>query len=378
MKRWVIAILVVISLSFAGVAVGFRIAVRMLKEKVIGALGAGSKVAKLNVGWNSVELLGLEIAGPKGWPTVRTLEAERVTIVPSLRSLLTDDIEISTLTVEKPYLSLLRTPGKLTLVPSLLDAEWRDRKSEMSFRRAVIISKIELRRGVIEIFDATVSRPPLKTRLEEIEATIENVAAPFFKEKTQIELAAVIKGARRDGRAKVSGWVEPANRDSSSDIKLEGVDLVSFQPYLIKKGEARIDRGILDLDVKSELRSNNLDGKGKAVVKDLGFTPSRNYLDTFMGVPRNALISFLKDHHGAIEVSFNLKGDINRPSFSLNETLATRIASGMAGQLGVSIKGMTEGIETVGRKGIEGAAKVGDAVGSAVKDIFGGEKALAR
>jgi hypothetical protein len=36
--------------------------------------------------------------------------------------------------------------------------------------RAVTISKIELQDGVVELFDATVSRPPLKTRLEQVDA----------------------------------------------------------------------------------------------------------------------------------------------------------------------------------------------------------------
>ncbi|MDZ4343553.1 MAG: DUF748 domain-containing protein [Candidatus Binatia bacterium] len=160
-----------------------------------------------------------------------------------------------------------------------------------------------------------------------------------------------------DGHAKVSGWVEPVSKDSSSHVLLQAVDLVSLQPYLVKKGAARIDRGTVDLDVASEVRNNKLDGKGKVIVRDLEFAPSRGYLDTFMGVPRNAVIGFLKDHQGAIDVNFILKGDISHPSFSLNETLATCIASAMAGQLGVSIKGMAERIETLGRKGVGARAK---------------------
>jgi hypothetical protein len=375
MKRWATIIFVVVVFFAVGTVVGFRIAVRMLKDKVVGALGAGSQIAELKVGWKSIELVGLEIAAPKGWPASWTLQAERVTIVPSLRSLLASEIRISSITVEKPYLSILRTPGKLTLVPSLFEAdERREPNNRRSLTRGVKISQIALRGGVMEVFDATVSRPPLKTRLEDIEAVVRDIVAPSFKDRTQIELTAVVKGMRRDGYAKVSGWVEPASRDSSSHVLLQAVDLVALKPYLVKKGEARIDKGTLDLDVASEVRNNKLDGKGKAIVKDLAFAPSPGYLDTFMGVPRNAVIGFLKDHQGAIDVNFILKGDISHPNFSLNETLATRIASAMAGQLDVSIKGMAEGIETLGRKGVEGAGNVTDAIGSAVRDMFGGEK----
>ena len=378
MKRWGVIVVVFILLFLGAGVLGFRMAVRMLKDKVAAALGAGSQVAELKVGWNSVELAGLDIQGPKGWPAARTLHADRVTIVPSLRSLLTGEIHISSITVEKPYLSALRTPGKLVMVPSLLAAgggKAQDKKSDTeSSGRAVLISEIALRDGVIEIFDATVSRPPLKIRLEQIEAVVRDIAAPSLKERTRFELSAVVKGARRDGRMKISGWVGEIGKDSSSHIVLDRVDLVSLQPYLAKKGEARLDKGTLDLNVKSEVRSNKLDGKGKIIIRELEFAPSRGYLDTFMGLPRNAVIGFLKDHDGAIDVDFTLKGDTSHPDFSLNETLATRIAAGMAGQLGVSIKGIAEGVEGLGRKGVQGAAGVAEGIGSAVKGLFGGSE----
>jgi len=237
----------------------------------------------------------------------------------------------------------------------------------------VTISTIEIKDGHVELFDATVSRPALKVRMEQIEAVIRDVAAPAAG-KTHFDLAAIVKGVKRDGRAKVTGWVGPGARDSSSQIVLAAVDLVTLQPYLVKKNETQVTRGSLDLKLDSEVRNNNLDGKGNVVIKDLEFAPSRGLFDTFMGVPRNAVIGFLKDHNNAIDVDFALKGDTSNPSFSLNESLSTRIATAMAGQLGVSIKSVAEGIGTLGRKGVEGAGGVVEGVGSAVKRLFSGEK----
>jgi len=183
-----------------------------------------------------------------------------------------------------------------------------------------------------------------------------------------------VKGAKRDGRAKITGWVGPAARDSSSRIALAAVDMVALQPYLVKKNEAQVTQGSLDLNLSSEVRNNNLDGKGRVVIKDLEFAPGRGLFDTFMGVPRNAVIGFLKDHDNAIDIDFALKGDTGNPSFSLNESLSTRIATGMAGQLGVSIKNVAEGLGTLGRRGMEGAGGVVEGIGSAVKRLFGGER----
>jgi hypothetical protein len=306
---------------------------------------------------------------------VRTLEAERVTIIPDLRSLLTSQVRIASIVVERPYLSVLRSPGKLIIVPSLTEQEGSEAEANRSNASApaVVISTIELKNGSVELFDATVSRPPHRTRMEQIEAVIRDVAAPATG-RTQFDLAAVVKGAKRDGRAKITGWVGPAARDSSSRIALAAVDMVALQPYLVKKNEAQVAQGSLDLNLSSEVRNNNLDGKGKVIIKDLEFAPARGFFDTFMGVPRNAVIGFLKDHDNSIDIDFALKGDTSNPSFSLNESLSTRIATGMAGQLGVSIKNVAEGFGTFGRRGMEGAGGVVEGVGSAVKRVFGGEK----
>jgi hypothetical protein len=366
-KRWVCVTLAALLVVFGGGIVGFRIAVRMLKGKVVETLGPGSEVGELNVGWSSVGLSGLNIRGPRGWPAARTLQADRVKIVPSLRSLLTDQVQIASITVEKPYLSVVRVPGKLHVVPSLLNSKT---KQEQNGNRSVAISKIVLENGVLDIFDETVGPPALKLRLEKVDGVIRDVAPAKLQSRTAFELSAVVRGKARDGRIRISGWIAAKGRDSSSHIVMDRVDLVSLQPYIANRGDARVSQGTLDLNLKSEVRNNQLNGKGQMIIKDLEFAPSQNYLGTFMGLPRNAVISFLKDHDNAIDMDFTLSGDVRHPHFSLNETLATRVAAGMAEQLGVSIQGVAEGLETLGRKGIEGASGTADAIGSALKGLF--------
>jgi len=150
--------------------------------------------------------------------------------------------------------------------------------------------------------------------------------------------------------------------------------MVALQPYLVKKNDVHVTKGSLDLNLDSEVRKNNLDGKGKIILRDLEFAPSRGFFDTFMGLPRTAVIGFLKDNHNAIAVDFTLKGDTDNPHFSLNESLSTRIAASMAGTLGVSIVNVAESIGSLGRKGVEGAGSVVEGVGSAIKGLFGGGK----
>ncbi len=351
---------------------GYRMALELLKGRVVAAIGPGSEIKDLRVGWSSIELAGLTIEGEKGWPTERIFHAERVTLVPSLASLLTNEIQIASVNVANPYLSVVRVPGKLIILPSLVES--RKQKKTQHPSRAVVISAIVLRNGVLELFDTTVSRPALKIRLEQIEAIVRDVAPEDLQRRTRFELTAVAKSKTRHGKVNMSGWVGSGARDSSSRLVIANMDLVNLQPYLVKKGEARISQGTLDLSVTSEVRNNRLEGNGKMVIRDLEFAPSQSYLDTFMGLPRGALIRFLQDHENAIHIDFTLAGDIRHPNFSLNEALATRIAAGMAAQLGVSLLGIAEGLEALGRRGLEGASGTAGAVGSLFRGLFNGEE----
>ena len=378
MKRWHIALLAVVMLLGTSIVIGYQQGVRLLQDRIVAALGPGSSIAELKVNWFSLDVLGVTIAAPKDWPTGRTFRAARVRIIPSLRTLLTDQIHISSIVFEEPYVSVMRTSGKWVIFPGLTETREGKKNAEASRAnsspRAVTISKIELQDGVVELFDATVSRPPLKTRLERVGAVIRNVTAPSLQTRTHIESAAIVKGIRRDGRARVSGWVGPNRGDSSSQITLDAVDLVSLQPYLVKIGEAQVKKGTLDLRLNSDIRASRLNGKGKIIIRDLEFAPSRGYLETFMGIPRSALINFLKNNENAIDVDFVLTGDTSNPSFSINEAIATRVAMGMAAELGVSIRGLAEDFGTLGRRGVEGAAGVAEGVGSVIRGLFGGSR----
>jgi len=376
MKRWPIVVLTALLFLGIGIVTGYRLGVRLLQDRLADLLGPGSSIASLKVNWFSLDLFGVTIEAPQDWPTARAFRAARITIVPSLGTLLTDQIHISSIVFEEPYLAVLRTREKMVMVPRLTETaagkkKVEDRSSDVS-RRTVTISKITMQQGVVELFDATVSRPPLKTRLERVDGVIRDIKVPWLETKTHFELVGVVKGMRRDGSAKAAGWVGLAGKDSSSQITLDAVDLVSLQPYLVRLGEAKLRKGILDMRLNSEVRANRLNGKGKIIIRVLEFAPSRSYFETFMGMPRSAVISFLKNHQNAIDVDFILTGDISNPRFSINEAIATRLAMGMAAELGVSIRSLAEDFGALGRRSVEGVAGVVEGAGVVLKGLLGG------
>ncbi len=113
MKRWQIILVAVIAFLGISLAAGYRLGVQKLQSTVIDALGPGSRVTQFKVNWFTIELFGLSIDAPKGWPTARTLESEHVTIVPDLRSLFSDKIRIASIVVEKTLFVHAAHPGEV-------------------------------------------------------------------------------------------------------------------------------------------------------------------------------------------------------------------------------------------------------------------------
>lgn len=374
-KRWRLIALVALVVLIAASAVGFRMAAGVLKGKVAEALGPGSELKDLRVGWSGVVVEGLRIKGPPGWPAADSLRADRVRIVPSLRSLFSDRIRVRSITVVRPYLSAWRTrDGALRVIPSLLAEPTERQEGAGQPARPVAIARITLEEGVVELFDATVSQPPLKVRLEQIRATVRDVVAPTLAGRTRFDLTAVVKGIQRDGRTSISGWAELRSKDSAVQTQLRSVDLVAFQPYLTRATETRVQKGTLDLDLQSEVKQNRLRAPGKMVLSDLEFAPARSASDTFMGVPRAAVVAFLKNKENKIAVDFVIEGDLSNPRFTLNESLATRVASALGERLGVSIREVAEGVGGLAQKGVEAAGEAAKEAGSALEQLLGGQK----
>ena len=69
-----------------------------------------------------------------------------------------------------------------------------------------------------------------KLRLEQLDATLENLQLPDLQANTRLNLKGVIKGVQRDGSVAINGWMQLASKNSEITSKLQGVDLLVLQP----------------------------------------------------------------------------------------------------------------------------------------------------
>lgn len=359
-KRWLVGGAIVVAAVLALGVVGFALALRLLKQQIITALGPGSEIGEIRIGLSSAEIERLRIRAPKGWPAEDTLRAERVVVVPDLRGLFSADYRISRITVDKPYVSALRSrDGRLRLVPSLL-GQPRPKSDEDAARGStqVMLGTVQLEDGVLEFFDATVRQPPHKLRIEQLQASFKDLRLPDLDTSTRFRIEGVLKGVQHDGALSVSGDAVFATRASHIETRLRGVDLISLQPYLIKASEAGVRRGTLDLNLDATVRDKRLHAPGRLTLSGLELSAGGGPLGTFMGMPRQLVVASLKDGRDRIVIDFELDGNLDDPRFSLNENLAARVATSLAESLGVSIKDMAGGLGSVGQKSIEALGRM--------------------
>lgn len=368
-RRWIKIIgFSLFGLVVVGVA-AFQFAIYALKGQVEKALGPYGEVQDIQVGLTGVVITGIRIRAPQdkqtGWPATDQLRAERIVIVPALRDLLSAKVVLRSIKVQGAYISMLRTKdGRMSVLPSLLENKAatdgaKESKTDVPSVPPISIGSVELANGTIEFYDATIRQPPLKLRLEQISASIGKIQLPDLKGQSPINFDGVLRGVRQDGKVTISGSAELATKESEISTRLQNVDLIALQPYLIKATESGIKKGALDLDLKSSIRKGILHAPGTLTLSDLELASSSTS-GSIMGMPRNAAIAMMKNRSGKISVKFVLDGDINDPHFSLNENLATRVGSSIADTLGVSFEGLTKGVGGLGGDTVKG---IGESIG---------------
>lgn len=354
--RWLVSLLVLLVILIALGVAAYHVAVQRLQIGIEQALGPRSTVGEIQLGWNAVELHDVRVrADPKSWPSEDELRASRVSVVPELSSLLSGAWRVSRIDIDDAYVSILRTrAGKLRVLPALLETA-ADKTGAASPGSAVSaaqgqgqvptvrIDKVRLSGATVDFYDASVRRPAHRMRIEQLHAQIGPLVMPELNESMNIDLSGLFKGPQRDGEISVHGRLTPATRDAKLSASLKHADLIALQPYLLKVSEGGVRHGTLDLNIDATVLRKRLHAPGRVTITGLELGRGGGIVGTFAGVPRQAVIAAMS-RDGHIEVNFALEGSLDDPKFSLNELFAQRMAVGLAETLGVSVKGVVEGV----------------------------------
>jgi len=336
-----------LGLALAG-AWGFGIALHQLKRSLEQSLGPRASVGALHVGWTGVEALDVRVRADRArdaWPSEDELRARRVHLVPSLTSLWRRGWHIQRVTIVDAYVSALRTrDGRLRVFPSLLHESAEGQATgERAHAPLISVGTLQLVNAALDFHDASVRQPPHRLRIEQLQASVGPLVLPALDRSASIELHGSLKGVRGDGMLRITGELTPATHDAQLEARFSGVDLIALQPYLLKMAETGVRAGVLDLELHAKVVHDRLHAPGSVTLRGLELASAGGVVGTFAGVPRQAVVAAMS-RDGQIRVKFVLEGKLDDPNFSLNENLATRVTSGLAETLGVSLGGVVHGV----------------------------------
>jgi len=353
--RRLLIVAAVLGVLLAGLYAAYHYALQRLQGALLEALGPRATVGTIDVSWNHLEVRDLRIRaereGKNRWPAEDELRAERVEVLPDLRSAFNGQWRVGHVRIDKAYVSLHRDrAGKLHLLPALLEkpgaapspAAASAPQPDAALAPLVLIDRVSLHDAEVEFFDASVRQPAHKMKLAALQAEVSNLHLPALDEPVALKIESVFKGPQRDGRLQIDGTVTPATRDARIKADFNGVDLVALQPYLLKVAEGGVKRGALDLKLDATVQHNQLKAPGTLVLNKVELGNA----GTFAGVPQRAVLAAMS-RDGRIEIHFTLAGRLDDPNFSLNENLATRVTSALGESLGVSVGGVVEGATNV-------------------------------
>jgi uncharacterized protein involved in outer membrane biogenesis len=339
---------------------------------VINALGTQSEVGEIQVSFKDITISDLKLNAPAGWPARHMLTAARVVIAPDLGSFTSGLLRINRIRIERATLAVLRDrTGKLRVLPSFNEKVSATGKSSIAAvpASAVLIEAIELKDSTISFFDEEVRSPPLQVNLADVEASITNLRVPELTGTSTIDIKANVSGPTQRGTLAISGHMEFATRDGKINTTLRDVEIAAMEPYLIKAAETGVRKGTLDLDLAANVEAQRLTAPGKLVFKGLELRSSETTANTFMGLPRDAVINLIRQRDGRIEVPFTLEGNLNDPRFALDGAFKARLAIAAAGALGVTVTGLVTELGGLRDKGT--AREKVDALRDSLKRLLG-------
>jgi len=345
-KRLLIAAACILALLAAG-ALAAHVATRVVEARIVDWLGPWGKAGRIEVGLAEVVLYDVDIGAPDGWPAEKTLQAAHIACTPDWRSLVSRRLVIRTLTMDDFYLSARRSPHRIELLPTL-SAKAREKREkdaregkQPSRRWETEIGNAYLRDGRVDYYDTVAAKPAHRMAFDRMQAQVGPLYFPRRAEQTRILVSGRVLGKARSGTVAVDGWLAGTGNDADVRTRLHQVDVPALAPYLYKKAPAALAGGSVDLDMRTRIQQRRLDAAGHLELRDLRFGEGGENL---LSLPRKAVLAALEDRNGTVSFDFTLTGNLDDPKFSLDDSLSMRMVGGLSKAIGVSAKGVAEGV----------------------------------
>jgi hypothetical protein len=356
MKKWVILIGAIAIFLIGGYFLLSFFAVKSIQARLEQVVGPGLTIGEIKIKPTCLSVKGIRYEDPLSKRRIFLIEEMRV--YPDLYSFLKGTLRIREWIVFQPSFFFYRSReghfiGPLTIMGEREEDKEISDEKERKEKESILV-KIDLfriRKGSVDFEDMKHEGVPAEIRLRELDLELKNVQYPFISSRSSIELKGKIKGRKREGNIDTKGWIDLKNMDMETSFKVQEIDIKIFEPYYRKRFSAEIESGYINMESKIAVEKKMIDAPGQLELVDLHIKEGGG---TVLWIPAKTLVSLLRDKGNRIKVKFHVKGNMDDPQFSLQETFLTRVAVSLAGTLGIPIQVVGETMIGGTGKGAEG------------------------
>jgi hypothetical protein len=360
-KKYIGMVLLGLTLfTCAGVWWGYAHLTTLVQARLKSLVGTDISVGHVTARWNRIELDQVRIARRGAGPFAIRLSFGRIVIRPSLLSLFSGLLDISDILLEKPYLLVEINPdGSFAkILPSRPAAPASSSAAVMP----VHLAAVRISNGTIDLLDWQVARKggigisnPREryhlTTLQDVFFSAGAVTIPVTEQPMPVRLEL---SSKEGGRLLITGDVAPKGLDSHLTLDLSGLNILPYRPYFLKQGDLNISTGTLSAACSLTINKRILNAPGSVHLKNLTFDHSSSK-GMLLGVPAWALTSLLSDNKDELSVPFTVKGNLDNPRFSIQQSLVGQVATALSSKIGIpTVSGVGKGILGIGEKGIKG------------------------
>jgi len=356
MKKWFILIGILLVLFIGGYFVLTFYAVKFIQPRLQKVMGPGLALEAIKVKTTYLSVRGVQYEDLR--LKQRFLKAEEIRIYPSLLSLLKHPLHIRELTVLKPSFFFYRSKEGHLVGPWMTtkgESEGKEISKEEEKKPGeaieVQIDRIRIQKGSIDFEDRKVGDPPSRMKWRDLDFEIRDLRYPLASMHSPVTLNGKMKGRTQEGNIALKGWIDMKTMDMDTSLEIREIEVKTFEPYYRKRVTAEIESGTLDMHSEIVVKDQRIDAPGELDLINLRIKEGGG---TVFWIPAETLVSLLEKKGHQIRAKFHVKGNVENPQFSLQETFLTQVAISLAQALGIPIKVIGEEVLQGTLKGEKG------------------------
>jgi len=327
----------------------------------------------------SIEMKNLDIEG--------MAKVEAISISPSILGFITGNLALNNIRIIKPQFTYEKTLPKTAESPTASAGNAISAAQPPKIGRLrMIIKKINIKDGRLELLDRTIGENGMKITVKDIYFDLDNLYLLPRSVITNFELKAKVpwQDSGEEGKIEAEGWLNLFKKDMQATLKIEDIDGVALYPYYSKwvdLEKARIQKAKLNFSSEIQGLNNNVTANCHLELTDIVRRP----LETEESEQKAARIAdavmeiFKALNQGKIVLNFTIKTKMDRPEFGIGNikmAFEEKLSQGAKSSginiediLGLPVKlvqGTVKGATDLSKAVIDGTVAVGREITKAI------------